>query len=78
MLQRRPRQAARGRRHRLAARIMSARKRILFFGEPATLAHVMRAWPYWQEPIAAELYDFVVATGPDYRSFVERKGLRSP
>lgn len=53
---------------------MSARKRILFFGEPATLAHVMRP-VVLASALPSELYDVVVATGPDYRGFVEREGL---
>jgi len=50
------------------------RARVLFFGEPVTLAHVAR-------PIALarsldpEAFDVALATGRDYRRFVEAEGL---
>ena len=53
---------------------MNTRKRVLFFGEPATLAHVMRP-VVLASALPSRLYDVAVATGADYRRFVEREGL---
>lgn len=53
---------------------MNARRRILFFGEPATLAHVMRP-VVLAKALQSAAYEVAVATGPDYRQFVEKEGL---
>ena len=53
---------------------MNARRRVLFFGEPATLAHVMRP-VVLAKALQEAAYEVAVATGPDYRMFVEREGL---
>lgn len=53
---------------------MSARKRILFFGEPATLAHVIRP-VVLAKALPADRYEVAVATGRDYRQFAEHEGL---
>ena len=53
---------------------MSSRKRILFFAEPATLAHVVRPLVL-ASALAPQHYDVSVATGPDFRHLVEDSGL---
>jgi len=53
---------------------MSRRKRILFFAEPATLAHVMRPVTM-AKALPPEVYEVSLATGRDYRRFVESEGL---
>ncbi len=54
---------------------MIDRKRILFFAEPATLAHVVRP-----VTLAAALdpnkYEVFLATGPDFRGFAIKAGLQ--
>jgi UDP:flavonoid glycosyltransferase YjiC (YdhE family) len=53
---------------------MSTCRRILFFGEPATLAHVMRP-AVLAKALQAAGHEVAVATGRDYCNFVENEGL---
>jgi UDP:flavonoid glycosyltransferase YjiC (YdhE family) len=53
---------------------MSQRRRVLFFAEPATLAHVARPIVLARSLDAAR-YEVSVATGADFRSLVEGAGL---
>lgn len=55
---------------------MSRRKRILFFGEPATLAHVARP-VVLAGALRAEWCDVAVATGVEYQWMVKNAGLKS-
>ena len=53
---------------------MSHKKRVLFFAEPATLAHVVRPIVLASSLDCAN-YEVSVATGADFRRFVEAAGL---
>lgn len=53
---------------------MNSRKRVLFFAEPATLAHVVRP-VVLARTLDRERFDVSVATGPDFRDHVEEAGL---
>lgn len=50
------------------------RKKVLFFAEPATLAHVARP-VVLANSLDRQRYEVVVATGPDFRPLVSRAGL---
>ena len=54
---------------------MNVRKKILFFGEPATLAHVARP-VVLARGLDARRYEIELATGPDFRRLAEQAGLR--
>lgn len=54
---------------------MSTRKKILFFGEPATLAHVARP-VVLARGLDARRYEVELATGADFRRIPEQAGLR--
>jgi len=54
---------------------MITRKRVLFFAEPATLAHVARP-VVLAGGLDALRYDVSVATGPDFRHLVVEAGLQ--
>ncbi len=58
----------------IAMSIPAAKKKILFFAEPATLAHVARP-TVLAGTLDPELYDVSVATGNDYKSIVTDAGL---
>lgn len=53
---------------------MMARKRILFFAEPATLAHVVRP-VVLASALDADRFEVSVATGTDFRHLVAEAGL---
>lgn len=53
---------------------MFQKKRILFFGEPATLAHVVRP-VVLATALDPKVYEVSLATGPDFRAFVAEAGL---
>ena len=55
---------------------MNQRKTILFFAEPATLAHVARP-VVLAAALGSDLYDVTVATGPDFHWIVKQAGLKS-
>ncbi|MDS4060511.1 MAG: glycosyl transferase family 1 [Candidatus Contendobacter sp.] len=54
---------------------MNDRKRILFFAEPATLAHVVRP-VLLAAALDQDCYDVIVATGPDFRKFAVEADLK--
>lgn len=54
---------------------MKRKTRILFFGEPATLAHVVRPIVL-ARALDQDTYDVTLATGPDFRYFAEDAGLK--
>jgi UDP:flavonoid glycosyltransferase YjiC (YdhE family) len=54
---------------------MIVRKRVLFFAEPATLAHVVRPIVL-ASGLDPKYYDVSVATGPDFRHLAEESGLQ--
>lgn len=53
---------------------MGRLRRILFFGEPATLAHVVRP-VVLAGTLDPNEFDIAVATGPDYRALIAEAGL---
>jgi UDP:flavonoid glycosyltransferase YjiC (YdhE family) len=54
---------------------MADKKRILFFGEPATLAHVARP-VVLASSLDPERFEVAIATGGDFRRVAENAGLR--
>jgi len=54
--------------------ISAAKKKILFFAEPATLAHVTRP-TVLAGTLNPEQYDVIIATGSDYKSIVTDAGF---
>ena len=53
---------------------MTSKRRVLFFAEPATLAHVVRP-VVLAGALDREYYEIAVATGKDFRHHVEAAGL---
>lgn len=54
--------------------VQTRRARVLFFAEPATLAHVVRPTAL-ASTLEREAFEVSVATGPDFRHHVEAAGL---